>query len=83
MSRTQVQFWYNRFKEDKVDVNDDAHPGYLNTITTDENIEAVKKIILNNHRITVTEVTYNVGILFGSCLAIFTNVLGMKSAVNF
>ena len=22
MSRTQVQFWYNRFKEDREDVND-------------------------------------------------------------
>ena len=27
MSRTQVQLWYNRFKEDREDVNDDARPG--------------------------------------------------------
>ena len=25
MSRTQVQLWYNRFKEDRENVNDDAH----------------------------------------------------------
>ena len=27
MSRTQVQLWYNRFKEDREDVNDDTRPG--------------------------------------------------------
>ena len=26
MSRTQVQFWYNRFKEGREDVNYDAAP---------------------------------------------------------
>ena len=31
------------------------------TSTTDENVEAVKKIILDNHRITITEVANDVG----------------------
>ena len=26
MSRPQVQLWYNRFKKDREDVNDDARP---------------------------------------------------------
>ena len=26
MSRTQVQLWYNRFKEGREDFNEDAHP---------------------------------------------------------
>ena len=43
MSRTQVQLWYNRFKEGRKDVNDEPTP------TTDENIELVKKMILDNH----------------------------------
>ena len=50
MSRTQVQLRYNRFKESREYVNDDARP---NTSTTDENIEAVKKMILDNRRITI------------------------------
>ena len=70
--------WYNRFKEGREYVNDDARPGHPNTSTTDEKIEAVKKIILNNRRITIREVADNVGIPFGSCQAIFTDVLGMK-----
>ena len=42
MSRKQVQLWYNRFKEGREVVNDDACPGRRSTSTTDKNIEAVK-----------------------------------------
>ena len=48
MSRIQVQLWNNRFKGDREDVNESARPGLLSTSTTNENIEAVKKIILDN-----------------------------------
>ena len=52
MSRTQVQLSYNLFKEGREDVNDDARRGCRSSSTTDDNIEAVKKIILDNRRIT-------------------------------
>ena len=39
MSRTQVQLWYNRFK--------------ATMKTTDKNIEAMKKMILDNRRIAI------------------------------
>ena len=78
MSRIQVQLWYNRFKEGREDVNDDARPGRLRTSTTEENIEAVKKMILDNCRITIREVTDDFGISYGSCQVIFTDVLGMN-----
>ena len=52
VSRTQVQLWYNRFKEGQEDAKDDTRPGRPCTLTTDENIEAVKKIILDNRRNT-------------------------------
>ena len=42
--------------------------------------QQVKKMILNNRRITIREVAHDVGISFGSCQAIFTDVLGMKHA---
>ena len=73
-----MQLWYNRFKEGREDVNDDARPGGANTSTTDENIEALKKIISDNRRITIREVADDVGISFCSCQAIFTDVLVMK-----
>ena len=52
MSRTQVQFWYNRFKEGQEHVNDEARPGRPSTPTIDGNIYVVKKIILDKRRIT-------------------------------
>ena len=39
---TQVLFWYNRFKEVPEEVNDNARPDRPNTLTTDENVEAVQ-----------------------------------------
>ena len=44
---------YNRFKEGREDVNDDARSGRLSMSTTDENIEAVQKRILGNRGITI------------------------------
>ena len=44
----------------------------------DENIEAVKKMILCNRRITIREIAGDVSISFDSCQEIFTDVLGMK-----
>ena len=46
INRKQVQLWYNRFKESREDVNDDAHPGHPSMSITNDNIKAVKKMIL-------------------------------------
>ena len=54
---SQVQFGYNRSKESKED------PDRPNMSTIDENIDAVKKIIFDNRRITIIEVADNVGII--------------------
>ena len=70
ISRRQVQMWYTRLKEGREDVNDDACASRLSTSTTDENIEALKK--------TLREVADDVGISFGLCQAIFTDVLSMN-----
>ena len=52
----------------------------MSTSKTDENIEAVMNMILDNRQITASEVANNIGIQFGACQAIFTDVLGMKRA---
>ena len=67
MSRTQAQLWYNRFREGREDVNGDARPGRPSTSTTDDNIEAVKKMILDNRRINIREIADDDGISFDSC----------------
>ena len=81
MNGTQVQLWYNRSKKDSEDVNDDARPGSPSTTsTTDENIKAVKKMILDNHRITIRDFAIYDGISFGLCQTIFTD--GIKELVS-
>ena len=48
MSRIQVKLWYNRCKECQKYVNDATLPGRRCMSTTHENIEAVRKMILDN-----------------------------------
>ena len=55
-----------------------ARPGRLSTSTTNKNTEAVKKIVLENRRITIRKVAEDVGISVGSYHAIFSNILGLK-----
>ena len=80
MSRTQVQLWYNRFKEGLEDVNNDARSGRQRTSTTEENIEAVNRMIIVET--LLRRFSIDVGISFGSCKAIFTDILGMKRAAE-
>lgn len=47
--------WHNLFTEGQQDANDDVRPGFLSTSTTDENVGIVKKIAMENHRITESE----------------------------
>ena len=80
-SRTQVQLWYNRFKEGREGGYDDAGTESVNN--NNENIQTVKKMILDNRWFSIERLLMmllvNVGISFGSCPVIFKNVLSMKS----
>ena len=70
--------WYNRLRKGQEDVNGDARPCRASNSRTDENIEPVKKMILDNSRITIRDVADNICISFNSRQAYFTYVLGMK-----
>ena len=78
VSQKSVYKWYKLFIEDREEVNDDARLGRLSTSTTNENTEAVKKIVMENCRITIREVDEDVGISVDSCHAIFLDILGLK-----
>ncbi|KAG5335551.1 SETMR methyltransferase, partial [Acromyrmex charruanus] len=78
LDRSNVYRWYKMFSEGREDVNDEERAGRPSTLTTDENIDEVKKIVLANRRITVREVVEDLNISIGSCHSIFTNDLGMR-----
>ena len=74
MSKTRAYEWYTRFQDGRGDVEGDERPS---TSTNDNNVEKVKEMVMNDRRITITEVDDDV-ISIGSCHEIFSNVLGMK-----
>ena len=74
VSRTQVRLLYNRFNEGREYVSDESRRGRPNTSRTHENLEAIKKMILDHRWIAITEIADDVGMLFGSCEAIFVDV---------
>ena len=78
MNKKSIYKWQKRFQEGRENTEDNERPGRPSTSTTDENVEKVKKMIMDNRRITITEVADEVSISFGSCQAIFTDVLGIK-----
>lgn len=48
--------------------------------TIEQNIKAIKKMILDSRRITIRKVANDVCISLGLCQIIFVDVLGMKHA---
>ena len=78
VSQKSVYKWCKFFTEGQEEVNDDARPGRPSTSTTNENTETVKKIVMENRRITIREIAEDVGISVGSCHAIFSDILGLK-----
>ena len=74
MSKTRVYEWYKRFQNGREDVEDDERPGRPSTSTTDENVEKVKEMVMNDRQITIREVADVVGISNGSYHEIFSNV---------
>ena len=78
LSKKNVYKWYKLLQDGREDANDEPRSGRPSTSTTDENVQAVKKIVLENRRITIREVAEDVGISLGSCHEIFSNILGMR-----
>ena len=67
MSKTRVSEWYKRFQDGREAVEDDERPGRPSTSTTDENVEKVKEMVMNDRRITIRAVADDFGISIGSC----------------
>lgn len=61
------------------DVNDDGGAGHHSTSTNDENVDVVKKIIMENSRTAMIELIEHVGISVSLRHAIFSDVWGRKT----
>ena len=67
MSRTQCYDWNQRFKSGRTSSEDDPKSGRPSSSTGDDHIEKVRTVICENLRLTVCEVSEEVGICKSSC----------------
>ena len=77
LSRTQCYEWYQRFKLGRTSIEDDPKSGRPSSSTGDDHIEKVRSVIRENRRLTVREVSEEVGICKSSCHTILTEKLKM------
>ena len=72
LSRTQCYEWYQRFKSGRTSIEDEPKSGQPSSSTGDDHIEKVRSVIRENRRLTVREVSEEVGTCESSCHTIFT-----------
>ncbi|UYV63951.1 hypothetical protein LAZ67_2006116 [Cordylochernes scorpioides] len=57
LSRTQVYFWYKRYKNGRKSIGDDSRSGRPLTSTTDRNIGQVHDLIVADRKITINNIS--------------------------
>ena len=77
LSRTQCYEWYQRFKSGRTSIEDDPKSGWPSSSKGDDHIEKARSMIRENRRLTVREVSEEVGICKFSFLMILTEKLNM------
>jgi hypothetical protein len=75
VSRTHCYERYQRFKSGRTSTEDDPKRGRPSTSTDDDHVEKVHAAIRENRRLTVREVSEEVGINKSSCHTILTEKL--------
>ena len=76
--RTQVFEWHKTFSEGREVVENFPHARRPSTSVNDDNIEKVKKIVLENRRVGIREVAEALNISYGSTQHIAVHVMDMK-----
>ena len=77
LSCTQCYKWYQRFKSGRTSIEDDPKSGRPSSSTGDDHIEKVHSVIREDRRLTIREVSEEVGICKSSCHTILTEKLKM------
>ena len=78
LSRTQVFEWHKAFSEGHEVIENLPDASRPPTSVNDDNIEKMKKIVLENRRVGIREVAEALNISCGSTQHIVVHVLGMK-----
>ena len=77
LSCTQVFEWFEWFKQGEMSVEDYPHSGRPSKSRTDENVEKIQQKI-EDHRVTIEEISEAIGVNWSSCQQILTMDLNMR-----
>ena len=77
-SLTTTRYWFREFKRGRTSVSDEERSGRPIEVTTEEMIEKIHGIVLNDRRIRVREIVEIVGIFHERVLNILHQQLKMK-----
>ncbi|XP_060822306.1 histone-lysine N-methyltransferase SETMAR-like [Bombus pascuorum] len=78
LSRARVFAWHKKFKEGRELVENVEHDRRPRTSITEENIRTIRELLERDRRLTLSEMTAQVGISYGSCQTIVTKDLGFR-----
>ena len=78
LSPTQTKEWFKRLKNGRESVESEPRSGRLCTSRNEEVKDQVREEVLNDRRVTVREITVEVGISTGSVHSILTEDLRMR-----
>ncbi|XP_018049472.1 PREDICTED: histone-lysine N-methyltransferase SETMAR-like, partial [Atta colombica] len=76
--KTAVYERHERFKSGRESVEDDERSGRPSTSKTDENINKMREMLINNRKLTIRELTEDLNIAYGSIQDIVINGLGLR-----
>lgn len=79
LKKTVIYQWHGRFRNGRELVTDDERSGRPLTSKTDENIDKVKEIIINNGNQTVRKLAEELNIAYGSVQDILVNDLSLRN----
>ena len=82
VGRSQTFQWFSQFKAGRTSTDDDERSGRPVSSSTPEMIERVRKIIREDRRHTMDEVSMLVGISHGTCHKILTEDLKMQRVAS-
>jgi len=78
LSRARIFEWHKRFKEGQDSVDDNPRSGRPTTSKTDDCVSRMRELIEVNQRLTICELSVEVGVSYGTYQAILTQDLNMR-----
>ncbi|XP_033229780.1 protein GVQW3-like [Belonocnema kinseyi] len=78
LKKPAVYQWPEGFTNGRESINDYDRSGRPSTSKTNENVDKVRKILAENRKLTIRELTADLNIAYGSVQTIIVNVLGLR-----